>query len=201
MRYVVIVLAAAISVISAHSNIEHEARAARAIAAGSGSYQANADYGGTGTMKSNNIIVGKPGSQPAGQSPITAAANSLPLGAKCSDSRQCAHGADCSGQTSFTIRECGNFNAACKTSAQCAYNACQDGLCNGIQKPSANATSPSQPTGSSYTYRPSPSASATGVYRLPNTTVPIVPFTGDASMATIASGLAALFFGVIAWIA
>lgn len=77
------------------------------------------------------IIVGKPGSQPKGQAPVTARAGSLKPGEICSDSRQCMYEADCSGQTSFTIRECGNFNAACNTTQQCAYNSCQRGLCAG----------------------------------------------------------------------
>lgn len=208
MQLVALVLAAAISLTSAHANIGLEARTARALAAAQGSYEANGMSSGSGGGKeaasdssSGNIIVGKPGSQPQGQSPITAAAGSLPLGAKCSDSRQCANGVDCWGTTSFTIRECGNFNAACKSSSQCAYNLCEDGLCKGFKKPAANATTPSTPTGSAVSAAPYYPTATTGPYKPVNTTTPIVPFTGDASLASLASGFAALFFGVIAWIA
>lgn len=83
------------------------------------------------------IITGTPGSQPEGQAPITAAEGSLLLGETCSDDRQCAYGAECWGSTSWLIRRCGNFNAGCSNNTQCAYNTCNNGLCNGFLASSA----------------------------------------------------------------
>ncbi|EME41007.1 hypothetical protein DOTSEDRAFT_74524 [Dothistroma septosporum NZE10] len=82
----------------------------------------------------DNTITGTAGSQPSGQPPITAVEGSLPLGATCSDTKQCANGADCYGTTAETIRRCGNFNASCKDDSQCAYNTCStdSGLCSGF---------------------------------------------------------------------
>ncbi|CAK4006004.1 Hypothetical predicted protein [Lecanosticta acicola] len=89
------------------------------------------------SSSSASVITGTAGSQPPGQTAITAAEGSLQLGETCSDSKQCANGADCYGTTSFTIRRCGNFNAECTTDSQCAYNTCSNGLCSGFLASSA----------------------------------------------------------------
>lgn len=59
------------------------------------------------------------------------------LGAQCNETYQCALGADCFGNTAFTIKTCGSFNAACSSDAQCATNTCIDGLCKGVLASSA----------------------------------------------------------------
>lgn len=84
---------------------------------------------------SQTIITGTPGSQPPGQPPITAAEA---LGETCSDDRQCANGVECWGSHAGIIRKCGNFNARCANDSQCAYNTCNNGLCNGFLPSSAH---------------------------------------------------------------
>ncbi|EWC48065.1 hypothetical protein DRE_02644 [Drechslerella stenobrocha 248] len=80
---------------------------------------------------------------------VTAAPGSLPLGAPCSSSEQCAGGADCYATNSFLIPSCGNFQAACTSDAQCAFNTCNQGFCNGQKASSSadpSATAPPQPS-------------------------------------------------------
>ncbi|KAF2166194.1 hypothetical protein M409DRAFT_23383 [Zasmidium cellare ATCC 36951] len=146
-------------------------------------------YGPTGVTSPTNIVTGTPGSQPSGQPPVNAPEGSLDLGATCSDDKQCRPGVQCWASNAGLIRRCGNFNAACKSNAQCAYNTCNNGLCNGFISPSANASMTAEPTGTGF---------------LPNgTSAPtssIVPYEGAAPMSSIMSGFAAMFFGVIAWV-
>ena len=76
----------------------------------------------------------------------TAPAGTLPLGAQCDPSKspsQCAGGAQCWASNSMLIAACGNFNAACTSDAQCAFNTCNNGLCNGGLKPSGGSNTPS----------------------------------------------------------
>jgi hypothetical protein len=54
------------------------------------------------------------------------------LGQQCSSSADCANGADCYAVNSMLITTCGNFQASCTTDSQCAYNTCNNGLCNGF---------------------------------------------------------------------
>lgn len=54
------------------------------------------------------------------------------LGQQCSSSADCAGDADCYAVNSMLITRCGNFQASCKTNSQCAYNTCNNGLCNGF---------------------------------------------------------------------
>lgn len=77
-------------------------------------------------LVSNNIP------QPSGAPNIDACAESLPLGTNCGADEQCMNDAQCWGSNAFTIRQCGNFNAACEDDSQCAYNTCNNGLCNGF---------------------------------------------------------------------
>lgn len=113
-------------------------------AAGTGEWGANAvanlatSITQSSTSTSSAIIItGTTGSQPSGQAPITAAEGSLLLGETCSDDRQCANGVQCWGSNAGTIRRCGNFNAGCSNDSQCAYNTCNNGLCNGFLPSSA----------------------------------------------------------------
>ncbi|KAG9606211.1 hypothetical protein KCU77_g325, partial [Aureobasidium melanogenum] len=77
------------------------------------------------------------GIQPAPSSTIVAAAGSLPLGAECASTEQCAGGAECFASTAWLIKSCGKFNAACSNDSQCATNTCNNGLCNGFLASSA----------------------------------------------------------------
>jgi hypothetical protein len=103
----------------------------------------------------------------------TAPAGSLALGEVCDPFQKpspCAGGAECWASNSGLIPRCGNFNAACTTDANCAYNTCNNGLCNGFK-----------PTGS---YNASSSAPApTGGYSTGSPTNSSTPpfYTGAAS--------------------
>lgn len=151
------------------------------------SYGGPQPYGST-SVTSASIITGTPGSQPSGQPPVNAPAGSLDLGATCSDKAQCKNGVDCYSSNSGLIRRCGNFNAACTSNAQCAYNTCNNGLCNGFISPSANATMTAGPTGTGAF--PGSTSNPSG----------ITPYEGKAPMSSIMSGFAAIFFGVVAWV-
>jgi hypothetical protein len=54
------------------------------------------------------------------------------LGQQCSSSTDCANGADCYATNYMLITTCGNFQASCTSDSQCAYNTCNNGLCNGF---------------------------------------------------------------------
>jgi hypothetical protein len=131
------------------------------------------------------------GYTPAPSSTVTAPAGSLPLGAECdaqANPSQCTAGVQCWASNAGLIASCGNFNAACSSDAQCAYNTCNNGLCSGFRSSGAgNATSTVQPTGS---LRPSGSATAT--------TTSAAQFTGAASVANVANGVAAVVLGAVA---
>ncbi|KAF8850282.1 hypothetical protein BDZ45DRAFT_809242 [Acephala macrosclerotiorum] len=45
---------------------------------------------------------------------------------------QCSFSADCYAVSSMLIPSCDNFQASCTLDDQCAYNTCNDGLCNGF---------------------------------------------------------------------
>ncbi|KAH0348499.1 hypothetical protein KCU81_g3326, partial [Aureobasidium melanogenum] len=77
------------------------------------------------------------GIQAAPSSTVVAAAGSLPLGAECANTEQCAGGAECFASTAWLIKSCGKFNAACANDSQCATNTCNNGLCNGFLASSA----------------------------------------------------------------
>jgi hypothetical protein len=130
------------------------------------------------------------GYTPAPSSTVTAPAGSLPLGAECNalaNPSQCTDGVQCWASNAGLIASCGNFNAACSSDAHCAFNTCNNGLCNGFLSSSAgNATSTVLPTG---TLRPSGSATAT--------TTSAVEFTGAASVANVANGVAAVVLGAV----
>ncbi|KAK6345338.1 hypothetical protein TWF718_007256 [Orbilia javanica] len=80
-----------------------------------------------------------PGPSGAPEPTVTAAPGTLPLGAECATTEQCAGGAQCWASNFMLIKACGNFNAACESDAQCAFNTCNNGLCNGL-KPSGTPT-------------------------------------------------------------
>ncbi|KAH7412847.1 hypothetical protein BKA64DRAFT_770634 [Cadophora sp. MPI-SDFR-AT-0126] len=79
-----------------------------------------------------------------------AAPGTLGLGAQCTSTSECANGANCYSTNSGLITRCGNFQASCSSDAQCAYNTCKDGFCNGFI-PSTTTTSSAQATGTSTT--------------------------------------------------
>ncbi|THZ77913.1 hypothetical protein D6C84_08360 [Aureobasidium pullulans] len=94
------------------------------------STQQSASAAGTATAATGGI-------QPAPSSTVVAAAGSLPLGAECASTEQCANGADCFASTAWQIKSCGKFNSACTSDSQCATNTCNNGLCNGFLASSA----------------------------------------------------------------
>jgi hypothetical protein len=160
------------------------------------------------TEASPSIITGTAGSQPSGQAPITAAAGSLELGETCSDSRQCKNGADCFGSTAFTIRSCGNFNAACENDSQCAFNTCAGtGLCNGFletPKPVGNETMTTSTMVAAATGgytgaagNGSAVATATGGMKPSGSGM---PFEGSASSMGVAGGVVAVLAGIVAFV-
>ncbi|CAD0089691.1 unnamed protein product [Aureobasidium vineae] len=77
------------------------------------------------------------GAQPAPSSTVVADPGTLPLGAECANTEQCAGGAECFASTAWLIKSCGKFNAACSNDSQCATNTCNNGLCNGFLASSA----------------------------------------------------------------
>ena len=144
-----------------------------------------------------SIITGQPSSQPSGQAPVTAPAGSLSLGEICSDTAQCANDAQCWGTTSFTIRRCGNFNAECENDSQCAYNTCNNGLCNGFLATSSSTADVATLTaGPGYngtttsTAGYNVTATGTGSYHGTATSTGVVQYTGAASRGGIEAGLA-----------
>jgi hypothetical protein len=158
------------------------------------------------TEASPSIITGTAGSQPSGQAPITAAVGSLNLGDICSDSKQCKNGADCFGTTAFTIRRCGNYNAACDNDSQCAYNTCAGtGLCNGFLETRAVAngtmttsTFVAAATGG-YTGVGNGSAVATATGGM-KPSGSGVPFEGSASSMGVAGGVVAVLAGMVVFV-
>jgi hypothetical protein len=166
------------------------------------STSASSNTASTTTAASPSIITGTAGSQPSGQAPITAAEGSLGLGETCSDDRQCANGASCYGTTAFTIRSCGNFNAQCENDSQCAFNTCNNGLCNGFLATQAAAngtmtTAVIAPTGGLVsTGNGSAVATATGGMKPSSSGV---PFEGSASSMSVAGGVVAVLAGVVAF--
>jgi hypothetical protein len=142
------------------------------------------------------------GPMPAPSSTVSAAPGSLPLGAECNPfvkPSQCIDGVQCWASNSMLIARCGNFNAECKTDAQCAYNTCSDGLCRGVRVSSSGAA-----VG---TIAPMPSASSgpvgnatlhpTGGATPTTTGTPL--FTGAASAQKVAGGAFAMVLGAVAF--
>jgi len=128
---------------------------------------------------------------PAPSSTVTAPAGSLPLGAECNalaDPSQCSAGVQCWASNAGLIARCGNFNAACSSDAQCAYNTCNNGLCSGFLASSSAA-------GNATIMKP------TGSYKLAGnaTSTSLVQYTGAASVANVASGAMAVLLGSVAW--
>ncbi|KAH9219734.1 hypothetical protein DL95DRAFT_291102 [Leptodontidium sp. 2 PMI_412] len=90
----------------------------------------------------------------------TSTSVALPLGADCSpDSTPCANGAQCYATNSMLQPRCGNFQSACTTDAQCAFNTCNQGLCNGFL---ASSSSSAVSITSSGVTSSTPSASSSG---------------------------------------
>jgi len=73
----------------------------------------------------------------------------LPLGAVCTpSSTPCANGSQCYAVNSMLIPRCGNFQAACTSNSQCAFNTCVNGFCSGAL-PSSIGSGGLAPTSSS----------------------------------------------------
>ncbi|KAF3310793.1 hypothetical protein TWF173_009270 [Orbilia oligospora] len=123
-----------------------------------------------------------PGPSGAPEPTVTAAPGSLPLGAQCATTEQCAGGAQCWASNAMLIRACGNFNAECKSDAHCAFNTCNNGLCNGL-KPSASPTYGGETTTAGpSTLLPTQSGNGTTTSR---PTAPLPSYTGAASKQSI----------------
>jgi len=126
---------------------------------------------------------GSPVSPPS--STVTAPAGSLPLGAVCdalANPSQCAAGVQCWASNAGLIARCGNFNAACSSNAQCAFNTCNNSICSGLlPSGTGNATLTMQTT------------------RDATSTTGFAQFTGAASVTNRASGFIAIVLGSIAW--
>ena len=151
------------------------------------------------------------GFQPRPSSTVTAAPGTLPLGAECdafAAQSQCVAGVQCWASNSGLIPRCGNFNAACTSNSQCAYNTCNNGLCNGFLASSSagNATVPASSTGSVSPSGASGSASMTasrsatgtgGITASRTSSMPV--FTGAAAVATMVPEVMAVMLGVAAW--
>ncbi|KAJ4368603.1 hypothetical protein N0V86_009510 [Didymella sp. IMI 355093] len=138
-------------------------------------------------------------------SSTAAAAGTLPLGAKCDGTAaqsQCANGANCYAVNSMLQPVCGNFQASCKSDSQCAFNTCNNGLCNGFLASSSasNGTvvaKPSSASGSAYKTA-TRSATATGNVTA-SRTGGVAEFTGAAAVATMVPEVMAIVLGVAAW--
>ncbi|CAL3964019.1 hypothetical protein PZA11_001480 [Diplocarpon coronariae] len=77
----------------------------------------------------------------------------LPIGAACNpNSTPCANGASCYASNASLQPVCGNFQALCISSDQCAYNICVEGFCSGFKA----TTTPAAPT-----YMPTPTPTPT----------------------------------------
>jgi len=143
-----------------------------------------------------------PGWRPAPSSTITAPAGSLALGAECNpyvNPGQCANDVQCWASNAGLIARCGNFNAGCKTDAQCAYNSCNNGLCNGFVASSSagngTTTTMAAPSASS-----GPIGNGTVIAsKSPSpTTSGSVEFTGAASTDNVAGSFLAIVVGAVA---
>ncbi|EMD87188.1 hypothetical protein COCC4DRAFT_34442 [Bipolaris maydis ATCC 48331] len=149
-----------------------------------------------------------PGWSPAPSPTISAPAGSLALGAECNPyvtPSQCMAGVECWASNAGLIAKCGNFNAACKTDAQCAYNTCNNGICNGLRMSSSGLpVASSTPVPGTLSVQPTPSSGSSGngtvhPSHTPSTTSSGTPeFTGAASAEKVAGGIFAIVFGAIA---
>lgn len=130
---------------------------------------------------------------------ISAPAGSLPLGAPCNPyvtPSQCANSAQCWASNAGLIAACGNFNAACTSDAQCAYNTCNNGICNGFKASSSSQGAMTSASGNA-TATVQPSRAATGSA---TKSTGAAQFTGAASAANVASSFMAIVLGSIAWV-
>lgn len=137
----------------------------------------------TSTVAQTDAPTDAPGPSGAPEPTVTAAPGTLSLGAECATTEQCAGGAQCWASNVMLIRRCGNFNAACTSDAQCAFNICNSGLCNGFMPSSSLTTTVASPT-----------YGGNGTATVPPTLVPT--YTGAANKKNI--GVAGLIGAVIA---
>jgi hypothetical protein len=143
------------------------------------------------------------GFQPRPSSTVTAGAGTLPLGAECNPSAaqsQCIAGVSCYASNSGLIPRCGNFNAACTGNSQCAYNSCNNGLCNGLPISSSANNGTAGPSSASGSASMTASRSATGTGYVPaSRTSTMTMFTGAAAVATMVPEVMAVMLGVAVW--
>lgn len=132
------------------------------------------------------------GIQPAPSATIIAPANSLPLGAECANTTQCANGAECFASTAWQIKSCGKFNAACTSDSQCATNTCNNGLCNGFLPSSAVSARVSS----------TPTAASNGTSAGASQTRSATPsaYTGGSVSRFGVEGTLAVVFAALAWV-
>jgi hypothetical protein len=152
-----------------------------------------------------SLVTGAVGSQPSGQNPITALAGSLALGQACSNDKQCMDGAQCYGTTADTIRVCGNFNAACRTDSECAYNTCDNGFCSGFLPSASYHTTMAQATGAANGTAITPTAKYGGgngtVAKTTGNMMPtgsVEPYVGSAPGQYRIDSIAAILLGLVA---
>ncbi|KAK6542573.1 hypothetical protein TWF694_006521 [Orbilia ellipsospora] len=91
-------------------------------------------------MRASVFVLATAISYVSAQTSITATPGSLPLGAQCDSTDQCANGAQCYGVSSMTIKTCGSFQSACTSDSQCATNTCNQGFCNGMLSSSGSSS-------------------------------------------------------------
>jgi len=153
------------------------------------------------------------GPLPAPSPTVVAAPGSLPLGAECANSTQCAGGAECFGSNFMVVLRCGNFNAECTTDNQCAFNPCSGGLCRGFLPSSsttlisatttaaAGYTTPSASMPATSSSAPSATGSAVNnaTHGTPTVTVSPPVATGGASNCGVGAGIAIVALA-LAWV-
>ncbi|KAG8624162.1 hypothetical protein KVT40_009138 [Elsinoe batatas] len=115
-------------------------------------------------------------------SPVVAAPTSthVKLGEVCSSDAQCPTGVQCKNTPDLINPKfqqniiCGGFNATCASNAQCQYNTCNKGLCNGapiVSNSTSTASTTTVPTAHGPVVKP---ASTTTTTSVPTAQAPVV---------------------------
>lgn len=114
--------------------------------------------------------------------PAKPTGTNLPLGADCDPAlpNACANGVNCYATNFMLMPRCGNFQASCRTNADCAYNTCNGGLCNGFL-PSSSFPSITVTATNPITYLTTSTSVATGGS---NVTMTGSPIGGPSATAT-----------------
>lgn len=105
----------------------------------------------------------------------------IPVGKECkTGGTPCALGAQCYASNSMLQLVCGNFNAACTSNQQCAFNTCENGLCSGFLSTSSSSASTTSSVTSSHSDTASHSSTTsngTVVAPVSTTTAPVSSMT------------------------